>query len=195
MQVSVSSLREISLKRDKRWSIQVDKSVIEKLRQTWWHPSSWYSVVFICLLTFQFYIYWCWERLRSGGEWSDRGWDRWMASWLNGHEFEQTLGDSEGQGSLACCSPWGCKVLATTEELNHHHHNKYIYKIFLWSFGQFLFRISCLFAFFCMSSSSNSVPSNLNSHEKWNWPWQDFDYKYFSRMDYKNKDVLNNSFR
>ena len=29
--------------------------------------------------------------------------------WLNGHEFEQTLGDTEGQGSLACCSPWGCK--------------------------------------------------------------------------------------
>ena len=29
--------------------------------------------------------------------------------WFNGHEFEQTLGDSEGQGSLACCSPWGSK--------------------------------------------------------------------------------------
>ena len=29
--------------------------------------------------------------------------------WLNGHEFEQTLGDGEGQGSLACCIPWGCK--------------------------------------------------------------------------------------
>ena len=28
---------------------------------------------------------------------------------LNGHESEQTLGDSEGQGSLACCSPWGHK--------------------------------------------------------------------------------------
>ena len=28
---------------------------------------------------------------------------------LNGHEFEQTLVDGEGQGSLACCSPWGCK--------------------------------------------------------------------------------------
>ena len=26
---------------------------------------------------------------------------------LNGHEFEQTLGDSEGQGSLVGCSPWG----------------------------------------------------------------------------------------
>ena len=29
--------------------------------------------------------------------------------WLNGLEFEQILGDGEGQGSLACCSPWGCK--------------------------------------------------------------------------------------
>ena len=29
---------------------------------------------------------------------------------LSGHEFEQTLGDNEGQGSLACCSPWGCRV-------------------------------------------------------------------------------------
>ena len=28
---------------------------------------------------------------------------------LNGHEFEQTPGDSEGQGSLACCSPRDCK--------------------------------------------------------------------------------------
>ena len=28
---------------------------------------------------------------------------------LNGYEFEQTPGDSEGQGSLACCSPWGRK--------------------------------------------------------------------------------------
>ena len=34
--------------------------------------------------------------------------------WLNGHEFEQAPGDSEGQGSLACCSPWGCKKSDTT---------------------------------------------------------------------------------
>ena len=38
---------------------------------------------------------------------------------LNGHEFEQTLGDSEGQGSLACCSPWGHKESDTTERLNN----------------------------------------------------------------------------
>ena len=37
---------------------------------------------------------------------------------LSGHEFEQTPGDSEGQGSLACCSPWGCRESDTTERLN-----------------------------------------------------------------------------
>ena len=36
----------------------------------------------------------------------------------NGHEFEQTLGDGEGQGSLACCSQWVPKELDTTEQLN-----------------------------------------------------------------------------
>ena len=30
---------------------------------------------------------------------------------VNGHEFDQTLGDSEGQGSQACCSLWGCREL------------------------------------------------------------------------------------
>ena len=45
-----------------------------------------------------------------------------MVRWhhrLNGHEFEQTPGDGEGQGSLACCSPWGCRVglnLATEQQ-------------------------------------------------------------------------------
>ena len=38
--------------------------------------------------------------------------------WLGGHEFEQTLGDGEGQGSLACCSPWGHKELDMTDWLN-----------------------------------------------------------------------------
>ena len=33
---------------------------------------------------------------------------------LNEHEFEQTLGDSEGQGSLVHCSPWGCKKSEVT---------------------------------------------------------------------------------
>ena len=61
---------------------------------------------------------WCWEILRVGGEGGNRL--RWLL-WLNGHEFEQTLGDSEGQGSLACCSPWGCKESDTTERLNSNN--------------------------------------------------------------------------
>ena len=41
--------------------------------------------------------------------------------WLNGHEFKQTLGDVDGQGSLACSSPWGCKESNTTERLNNNN--------------------------------------------------------------------------
>ena len=41
----------------------------------------------------------------------------------NGHEFEQTSGDTEGQGSLACCSPWGRKELDTTEQLNNNNNS------------------------------------------------------------------------
>ena len=40
-----------------------------------------------------------------------------MVGWyhqLNEHDFEQAQGDSEGQGSLACCSPRGCKEVNTT---------------------------------------------------------------------------------
>ena len=33
----------------------------------------------------------------------------------NGHQWEQTLGDSDGQGGLACCSPWSLKESDTTE--------------------------------------------------------------------------------
>ena len=56
-----------------------------------------------------------WKDLNAGKDWGQEekgvtedemiGWHH----WLNGHEFEQTLGDSEGQGSLVCCSPWDCK--------------------------------------------------------------------------------------
>ena len=45
-----------------------------------------------------------------------------MVGWhhpLNGHEFEQALGDGERQGSLECCSPWGCKAWDTIEQLNN----------------------------------------------------------------------------
>ena len=46
-----------------------------------------------------------------------------MVRWhhgLNEHEFEQTQGDSDGQASLTCCSPWGGKELKMTERLNNN---------------------------------------------------------------------------
>ena len=39
---------------------------------------------------------------------------------FNGHELGQTLGDGEGQGSLACCSPWGLKEPDLAEQLNNN---------------------------------------------------------------------------
>ena len=49
-----------------------------------------------------------------------------MVGWhhqLNGHESEQTLGDGEGQGSLACCSPEGYKESDMTEQLKNNNNN------------------------------------------------------------------------
>ena len=53
-----------------------------------------------------------------------------MVGWhprLTGHELEQTLEDNEGQGGLACCSPWGCKELDMTLQLN----SSSCYRLFL----------------------------------------------------------------
>ena len=42
---------------------------------------------------------------------------------LNGHEFEQTLGDSEGQGSLGDCNPWGYEHSLATEQQTYSLRN------------------------------------------------------------------------
>ena len=47
-----------------------------------------------------------------------------MVGWhhrLDRHEFEQALGDGEGQGSLVCCGPWGCRESDTTKRLNNNN--------------------------------------------------------------------------
>ena len=64
-----------------------------------------------------------WKDPDSGKDWRQEkgtpedemvGWHH----WLNGHEFEEASGVDDGQGSLACCSPWGQKESDTTEYLN-----------------------------------------------------------------------------
>ena len=54
-----------------------------------------------------------------------------MVGWhhkLDEYKFEQAQGDGEGQGSLACCSPWGRKESDTTEQLNQKKNYKQIRK-------------------------------------------------------------------
>ena len=61
---------------------------------------------------------WCWEGLGAGekGTTEDEmaGWHH----WLDGREFERTLGVGDGQGGLACCNSWGHKESDMTEQLN-----------------------------------------------------------------------------
>ena len=70
-----------------------------------------------------------WEKTLMGSFGTDRGQEEKrvtkdeMVGWhhqLNGHEFEHTLGNSEGQGRLVCCSPWGHKESVTTDWLNNN---------------------------------------------------------------------------
>ena len=46
-----------------------------------------------------------------------------MASLISGHELGQTLGHGEGQGGLACCSPWGLTESDMTGQLNNNNKN------------------------------------------------------------------------
>ena len=68
---------------------------------------------------------WCWERLQAGGEGTTE--DE-MVGWhhqRNEHEFEKNLRESEGQKSLPCCHPWGCKesdtISHSTTTTTHTH--------------------------------------------------------------------------
>ena len=60
---------------------------------------------------------------RRRREWQKK---RWLDGWnhpLNGSNFEQALGDGEGQGNLACCSPWGCRIRHNWATKQHHPHS------------------------------------------------------------------------
>ena len=85
--------------------------------------------------------------------------------WLNGHEFEQTPGVSDGQRSLVCCSPWGHKELDTTGWLN---------------WAETKPNSLCLLSCSVISDSSSShglYPASVLC------PW---DFFFFSRQEYWN---------
>ena len=68
---------------------------------------------------------WWWERLKSGGEGNDRGWDGCMTSLTPWTWVEQALGDGEGHRSLVCYSPWGCIESDTTERLTNNKRERW----------------------------------------------------------------------
>ena len=75
------------------YSKELSKEKVKKLTQR-------------CLWLYCVWGEWCHKRMRVG-------WHHWL------DEFEQTPGDSEGQGSLACCSPWVHRESDTTEWLDN----------------------------------------------------------------------------
>ena len=77
---------------------------------------------------------WCWARLKVGGKGDDGGWEGWSHHWLDGCVFEQALGVSDVQVSLACFSPWGGKKLDTTEQLNWTDTVFYLFHSFFFFF-------------------------------------------------------------
>ena len=65
---------------------------------------------------------WFWERLKAGGEGTTEDEMFGLHHWLNGYEFEQAPGVGDGQGSLVCFCPWGCKESEKTKRLNWTEH-------------------------------------------------------------------------
>ena len=86
---------------------------------------------------------------------------------LNGREFEQTPGDSEGQGSLACCSPWGCNESDMTQGLNSK-------KVYCFSF--LLFQLPIVLASYCC----------FNKLLQTQWPKQ---HRFPLFQSYKSQDL------
>ena len=111
----------------------MDSAWVTHRRQGWW-VKFWLRIKYWCSLkifSHNMLITYKWENGEFDVSWEDAGKD-WrqeekgmtedeMVGWhyqLDGHEFEQALGVGDGQGSLACCSPWGGKEWDTTEWLN-----------------------------------------------------------------------------
>ena len=64
---------------------------------------------------------WCWERLKAGRDGQGQQRVRWLDGITDSMDMSLSqLWDSEGHGSLACCSPWGCKESDMTEQLNNN---------------------------------------------------------------------------
>ena len=95
-----------------------------------------------------------------------------MVGWhhrLNGHEFEQTPEDGEGQGNLACCGPWGWKDSGMTEGLSNNTYYESNFDTFHICWGQrapFYKTYILRFSYKCPHSASTyASPDSLNHQD------------------------------
>ena len=78
--------------------------------------------------------------------------------WLNGYEFEQAPRDGGGQGSLACCSPWGLKESDTTEQLDSYQlSNKLIISSYYFSVVVYMYQSQSPNLFYPTYMESQSI--------------------------------------
>ena len=99
---------------------RANQSILKEILNIYWKDCCWSSNTLATWyeeLT-HWKMPWSWEKLRARREGGDRGWDGWMAS-----PTQRTwVWVSSGTGSLACCSPRGCKESDTTKRLNGMEH-------------------------------------------------------------------------
>ena len=105
-------MKPVNLKGNQRW-IFIGRTAAEAEAQILWPPDT-----KSCLIAKDPDVGKDWRQEKGMTEDEMVGWHH----WFNGHESEQTSGDSEWQGSLACYNPWGCKESDTTEWLNNKSH-------------------------------------------------------------------------
>ena len=105
----------------------------------------------------------------AGKDWRQEKWttEDEMVGWhhqLDGHEFEQALGVGDGQGSMACCSPWGHKESDITEWLNWQEplNTNYVPKTWLSNWTELIakdWRNFCVFVLFNLANLNNRLQS------------------------------------
>ena len=90
--------------------------------------------------------------------------------WINGHELGQTLGSGKANGSLACCSPWGCEELDMTWRLNNYNSSNTFYKLL----GCYMFQMPtpCLMLVFLPFVMSNKEFCVITLCKRKEYAWE-----------------------
>ena len=107
--------------------------------------------------------------------------------WLYEYEFEQTLGDSKGQGSLVCCNSWGCKELDSTKGLNNN--NKHASNVEINLFMPSLSTFMSLLPEFTFSWTPSKIGVKAIFEQSWKWKLL-CQVRLYDPMDYTVRGIF-----